>query len=148
MRVFGRSLAEFRLHDEAAGRGVGHTGFETREDFDPLAIASAQLHGLSDKASINLEEDHRLFPDVLDGVGRDGYRRCRFFGHHLNIDKQAGAPSALGVVKNHAGFCRAGLLANERSYKSDSACGRGVKGCGLDRDLFAHAHRWQILRRT
>src|SRR3990167_2376849 len=148
VRVFGRSLAEFGLHNEAAGRGVGHAGFETREDFDPLAIASAQLHRLGDKASINLEEDHRLFPDVLDGVGRDGYRRCRFFGHHLNIDKQAGAPSALGVVKNHAGFCRAGLLANERSYKSDSACSGGVKGGGLDRDLFAHTNRWQIFRRN
>ena len=68
MRVFGGTLAEFGLHDEAAGGCVGHAGFETLENLDPLAIASAQLHRLRNEAAVDFEEDHGLLSNALDSI--------------------------------------------------------------------------------
>ena len=121
MRVLGGRLAQFGLHYEAAGRCIRRSRLDALQDLDPFAVAAPQLHWLGNEASIDLEEDNRLFSNRLDRVCSDRHRHCGFISHDLDVHEQTWPPCPLGVIQYHPRFGGSGLLAYERAHEGHCA---------------------------
>ncbi|MNQ89689.1 hypothetical protein D3C85_1050040 [compost metagenome] len=71
------------------------------QDLDKAAFATAQLHGLDDKAIVDPNEHRRLVFQALHGTFRDCHLRCASAGRHLYRDEQAWPPASARIFKRH-----------------------------------------------